>query len=305
MSNTPPPPPPGQPYSPGQPGPGQPYGQAPHGQSYSQGQPGQASQDQPYGQHAWGPGHPPAPPVPPQPEQKRSWFRRHKIMTGLLAIVAIAVLANLFGGEDPDTPVASETPAAAADVDAPAEPAAAEEEAADDQAAQEKAAQEKAAEEKAATAQAEEEKAAEQKAADEKAAEEAAAASPGINDPASDGMFKFVVTEVETGLSTIGEGFTEEEAQGQFVVIHLSVTNVGDKAQTVYDGAQVLIDDQGRQHETSCAAIWLDEGLWLDAITPGNSMDGILVYDIPQDAVPTSLELHDSLFSGGVTVSLT
>jgi hypothetical protein len=38
---------------------------------------------------------------------------------------------------------------------------------------------------------------------------------------------------------------------------------------------------------------------------PGNSLTGTVVFDIPVDAVPASLELHDSLFSGGVTVTLT
>ena len=31
---------------------------------------------------------------------------------------------------------------------------------------------------------------------------------------------------------------------------------------------------------------------------------GVAVLDIPADAVPTSIELHDSMFSGGVTVAL-
>ncbi|WP_341353356.1 MULTISPECIES: hypothetical protein [Rhodococcus] len=29
-----------------------------------------------------------------------------------------------------------------------------------------------------------------------------------------------------------------------------------------------------------------------------------VVFDMPVDAVPASIELHDSMFSGGVTVSL-
>jgi hypothetical protein len=43
--------------------------------------------------------------------------------------------------------------------------------------------------------------------------------------------------------------------------------------------------------------------LW-EEINPGNVLKGIVVFDIPRNAEPTSLELHDSMFSGGVTVSL-
>jgi hypothetical protein len=34
------------------------------------------------------------------------------------------------------------------------------------------------------------------------------------------------------------------------------------------------------------------------------TVDGIVVFDVPADVTLTSLELHDSAFSGGVTVGL-
>src|SRR5690606_22855743 len=90
MTNTPPPPPPG-----GQQGQQQ-YGtswqDSPAGQGWGPGQ-----------QQAWGPGHPPAPPVPPQ-QEKRSWFRRHKILTALLAVHALSVGVTLVGGGEDATP---------------------------------------------------------------------------------------------------------------------------------------------------------------------------------------------------------
>jgi hypothetical protein len=74
---------------------------------------------------------------------------------------------------------------------------------------------------------------------------------PGIGDPARDGKFEFVVTEIETGIESVG-----------------------------------------------------DEFLGKDEINPGNQVDGIVVFDIPEDAVPASLRLHDSFLSGGVEVAL-
>ncbi len=43
---------------------------------------------------------------------------------------------------------------------------------------------------------------------------------------------------------------------------------------------------------------------FLNEINPGNQVNGIIVFDVPKDVQPTRIELHDSLFSGGVTVPL-
>jgi hypothetical protein len=39
-------------------------------------------------------------------------------------------------------------------------------------------------------------------------------------------------------------------------------------------------------------------------ISPGNSLKGILVYDMPKGAKAAQIEPHDSMLSGGVTVTL-
>ncbi len=44
--------------------------------------------------------------------------------------------------------------------------------------------------------------------------------------------------------------------------------------------------------------------MFLNEINPGNTVKGMLVFDMPKDAKPTSIELHDSPFSGGVTLRL-
>lgn len=283
MTNTPPPPPPS--YAP----------DAPQGQpDFGHLQPPQGSG--PYGhphQPGWAPGYPQA---PQPPEKKKSWFRRHKIMTALLVILALIIVGNLAGGGE-DEGAADSAPAAAVEAPADAASAVVEAEPADADA-------DAAAEADAEAAAAQEAAEAEAAAAEEAAQAEVEAAVPGLGDAVRDGQFEFTVGEVQTGLTTIGEGFTEETPQGQFVLINITVTNIGDSGTTMFDGAQVLIDEQGREHSTSSASMWLDEGLWLDEINPGNSMSGVLLYDIPVDAIPTSLELHDSMFSGGVTVSL-
>jgi hypothetical protein len=42
----------------------------------------------------------------------------------------------------------------------------------------------------------------------------------------------------------------------------------------------------------------------VEPINPGNAVAGVILFDLPRGAKPTKIELHDSVFSGGVTVTL-
>lgn len=255
-------------------------------------QPNPYGQEPQYGQ-APQQGH--LPPPPPE-EPKKSWFARHKILTAIGAIIALIVVINVFsGGEESDAPSAAETAEASEDTGTETSDATdAEENEAEDGGAAEV--------EDAAADDAEDD--AEEKSESEP--EEGAGDGFGMGDVAQDGKFEFVVTEVETGVEQVGSEYLNETAQGQFVLVHLEVTNVGDKAQTLFDSSQHLIDTDGREHSAdSSAGIYLEDNkVLLNEINPGNTLSGVLVFDIPADATPASVELHDSMFSGGVTVSL-
>ncbi|WP_424535116.1 DUF4352 domain-containing protein [Sphaerisporangium viridialbum] len=129
----------------------------------------------------------------------------------------------------------------------------------------------------------------------------------GFGDVVQDGKFAFKVTKVEKGLAQIGEGFTVSRAQGQYVLIHLTVKNIGDEAQLFSDSSQKLIDSKGRQYDADSGAAALglkDSNAFLNNINPGNSVRGILLFDVPKGFTLKAVELHDSMFSGGVTVAL-
>lgn len=120
----------------------------------------------------------------------------------------------------------------------------------------------------------------------------------------SDGKFEFVVTKV-THTTSDGMGGT---AQGRFTVLHLTVRNIGSEAQSLEDSAQAVYDAAGRKFSASTSA---DIGLnqsgnapILQDINPGNSVHGLIAFDLPAGDKAVKAELHDSLFSGGVTVSL-
>jgi len=228
---------------------------------------------------------PPTIPAPPAPEPpKQSWFARHKILTAILAVIALIVVGQaVTGGSDPAPATTASAPSAQPEsrqADAP------------------KADSPKVETPKAETPKAETPKA------------EAPAPEPPAEDrigtAVRDGKFEFTVTKVQPGVAKVGDSFLEQKAQGQFVLVHVTVTNIGDEAQYFSDSEQKVKDVQGRQFsaDTSAAIHIKGNDVFLNEINPGNTVKGVLVYDMPKGAKPASIELHDSPFSGGVTVRL-
>ena len=138
------------------------------------------------------------------------------------------------------------------------------------------------------------------------AAQPAEPATPGIGEPAADGDFSFVVSGVDCSLTEIGNEYFGTKAQGQFCVVSVAVTNIGDTPGTFFGDNTTLLNAQGQQFAADIeAAIYLEESAsLLEEINPGNTLNSKVVFDVPAGTTPTAIELHDSAFSGGVTVSL-
>ncbi|GAA2745331.1 DUF4352 domain-containing protein [Terrabacter aerolatus] len=196
----------------------------------------------------------PAPPVPAPP--RKSWFARHKIITGLLALVLIGVVASAVNGGGSSLPTTTSPGAAGGrGGDAPAE---------------------------------------------------GAPASAKVGQKVRDGQFEFTVTKVQKGVKSVGDQYLNEKAQGQFVLVNVTVSNIGDSAQTLSDSSQKVRDAKGREFSSdTAAAIYVkDNKVFLEEINPGNTVKGTLVFDMPKGTEPASIELHDSPFSDGITVQL-
>jgi len=123
-----------------------------------------------------------------------------------------------------------------------------------------------------------------------------------------DGKFEFVVRSVQCGVGQIGPDYADERAQGQFCLVSLTVKNIGDKPQTMPDGAQKGFDTNGAQYGTNSTAglhaNQPNDQVWQTEISPGKEVTGTIVYDLPRGAELARLELHDSLASPGVKVDL-
>jgi hypothetical protein len=128
----------------------------------------------------------------------------------------------------------------------------------------------------------------------------------GIGTPVRDGKFEFVVTSV-TYAKNVGGEFGKT-AQGRYALLHLKVTNIGTESQMLADSNQYVFDSSGRKYSADTAAGLYTNGsgnnVFLNDINPGNTVQGIIAFDMPQGVKAVRAELHDSMFSGGVSVSL-
>jgi len=128
----------------------------------------------------------------------------------------------------------------------------------------------------------------------------------GIGQPAADGKFSFVVNGVDCGRTQVGNRYFNTTAQGMFCIIDLVITNIGDESQSFLGGNCTLLNAEGQEFSAdSEAAFYFEDAEWLyEEINPGNSLATKVVFDVPAGMAPTSIELRDSAFSGGVTVNL-
>ena len=212
---------------------------------------------------------------PPIPPPRQNWFARHKILTGLLALVLLGSVGSALGGGADTAPAATVVSDQPADREVAPEAAPAAPEAKEFEPAQPEA-------------------------------KDVAEAKAGIGTAVRDGQFEFTITKVEKNVASVGSEYLNEKAQGKYVILHVTVKNIGEKAQLLSDSSQKVRDGSGREFSTDTAAgIYLEDNkVFFNEINPGNAVKGKLVFDMPKGATPATVELHDSPFSDGVSVSL-
>jgi len=119
--------------------------------------------------------------------------------------------------------------------------------------------------------------------------------------PVKDGKFTFKITKVTERTGRIGTELFGKKPQGKFVLVYVTVTNHGDEAQTFDGSSQKLLAGDKEYSADDEAALYLkSSGSSFEEINPGNSVRGVLVFDVPKSVQPTAIELHDSFLSDGV-----
>lgn len=138
-------------------------------------------------------------------------------------------------------------------------------------------------------------------------APQAEAPAAGVGTKVRDGKFEFVVTGVERpGRILVGKLDETLTAHGEFVVVRVTITNIGDEALPPDCSCQLLYNDEGREFEPSSAILSTKGALkFVREIDPGETVNDVLVlFDVAPGTKVVNIELHDSPFSQGVRVKL-
>lgn len=127
---------------------------------------------------------------------------------------------------------------------------------------------------------------------------------PAAGTPVRDGKFEFVVSDVDTDVHRVGL----QSATGSFVIVTLDVRNISNESKWFLPVGQRLFDAQGTPFEHNITAtLWQATQHGYSSsfeLPPGQSATTQMVFDVPPGTTPTHLELHDFVFSNGVSVRL-
>lgn len=122
------------------------------------------------------------------------------------------------------------------------------------------------------------------------------------------GDFDFTVTNVSHAKSVGGQ--FGKTAQGEYVVLDVTIKNTGDDTVTFDDGSQKLVDSAGKRYSADSAADFYanqnNTGVLFNDINPGNAVNGKLLFDMPNTATPDKALLSGGMFTDAspATISL-
>jgi hypothetical protein len=120
---------------------------------------------------------------------------------------------------------------------------------------------------------------------------------------ATDGNFSFQVTDVETAPSVNSQDTpAEKTAQGQFLIVHMTVTNTGAMSATFLGTLQKL-KAGGTMYSIDDEATLYLHGATADT-NPGDSTEVAVAFDVPPGTKPEAIELHGDPTTPGVEVPL-
>lgn len=131
--------------------------------------------------------------------------------------------------------------------------------------------------------------------------------SPHIGQVAKDGKFAFKVRRVKCGVTALGTGYATIKVPpgAQWCLVSMSVRNIKDSPQTFHATNQYAYTPEERKLSADKGAIHYipnDEDAIKREVNPGVKIKVVVPFQLSESDRIKRFELHDSSFSGGVTV---
>lgn len=118
-----------------------------------------------------------------------------------------------------------------------------------------------------------------------------------------DGTMAFSVLGIEVGPTVVSaDAPIEKTAVGEFVVVHLTVTNVSD-APATFLGVFQKLKAGGSVYSVDDEATFYTGG-GLVGLNPGDQAEVAVAFDVPPGTTPEAIELHADPMSPGVEIPL-
>lgn len=114
--------------------------------------------------------------------------------------------------------------------------------------------------------------------------------------------FRFTVSTVKCGMTKVGDNTTFEIAKGQYCLVTLTVQNVTGAAAPFWYSAVSVDGPDGAAYRSDGAAMFAvnkkgNHLPFFNKIDAGKSLTGILVFDIPTNVTPMTINLPEDLTS--------
>ncbi len=119
-----------------------------------------------------------------------------------------------------------------------------------------------------------------------------------------DANLDFAVASIEAtnNVSSPTNEYLSKDAQGEFIVVGLSITNVGGETAFYMANLQKLVSGTDSYEADPEASYYL--GNIYEEIEPGATVESSLVFDVPPGTVPDALEVHGDAIGSGTMVPL-
>ena len=117
----------------------------------------------------------------------------------------------------------------------------------------------------------------------------------------------FLVTRFECQGKELRDGSFSATALGRFCLLHLRVRNAGSRPELFVSSSQMLVDNRGNEYALTLSSVTVRQAsrqLETQVMNPGNEVDRVLVFDVPEGVTPTHAELHAGPRGLGVRVRL-
>lgn len=122
-----------------------------------------------------------------------------------------------------------------------------------------------------------------------------------IGDPVIVGNLKYIVTDA-FATPVVGGGFITKEADGIFLILTISIENIGKDSEYISSGNFKLTDYKDRNYKVDSAMFYLStmgyEALIFDDLGPGLTPEGSIIFDVPEDDKGLELIISGGFLSG-------